>query len=351
MCARINTFVLAVLVLISMSSCALPGAVPTQAPPPEAAPATAVPEAPPPSAPEATAAPELVQHQQIPEGLPAGRLSQAGDHDSSATAGQRRAPGGDRFSTNAFERPFSAETMDTYYPALDIQETQILSEAPWLFVTIAVKEITPDPDAAVRYAVELDLDLDGRGDWLVLSALPGAAEWTTDGVQVWQDANKNVGGAVPGRPDTVPPNSDGYEVLVFDGGQGDDPDLAWARLDPENPAVVQIAFKDSLLAGDTSYTCGVWAGASLEPGMFELNDYVSKEEAGSSLVEYEYFYPIKGLAALDNTCRMAIGFQATGSEVGLCGGPASGGRCEPPKGGCAEGWDWNPFTCKCEIWN
>jgi len=59
--------------------------------------------------------------------------------------------------------------------------------------------------------------------------------------------------------------------VIFNQGQGDDTDLAWARIDPQNPNTVDFAFKQSL-AGP-SFMWGVWADAGLKnPGKFNYND-------------------------------------------------------------------------------
>ena len=103
----------------------------------------------------------------------------------------------------------------------------------------------------------------------------------------------------------------------------------------------------------------MWAGTSLDPAAFDMNDHQTHEQAGASLLELEFFYPVKGLSELDNSCRMAIGFQATGNEPGVCpvpGKPVSEDEaCNiPPKSplecrietnGTALNWD--PVSCKC----
>ena len=66
-----------------------------------------------------------------------------------------------------------------------------------------------------------------------------------------------------------------------------------------------------------------------------MNDNQTHEEAGSSLVELEFFYPLKNLSELDNSCRIAVGFQATGNEPGACpvpNQPGGGGDVPPPPG-------------------
>ena len=60
---------------------------------------------------------------------------------------------------------------------------------------------------------------------------------------LYQDANGDVGGKKPVVSEAPPQSGDGYETLVFDQGQGSDPDAAWARVDPNDPSSVQIAFK------------------------------------------------------------------------------------------------------------
>jgi len=42
-----------------------------------------------------------------------------------------------------------------------------------------------------NYGVELDLDVDGRGDWLVLASKP-TSTWSTLGVRVWQDTDRRM---------------------------------------------------------------------------------------------------------------------------------------------------------------
>ena len=71
-------------------------------------------------------------------------------------------------------------------------------------------------------------------------------------------------------------------------------------------------------------------GALLAPASFDLNDGLNHEQAGASQVEFEYFYPVKALDQLDNSCRMAVGFTPSGEEPGLCPVADPGpGKCPP----------------------
>jgi hypothetical protein len=62
---------------------------------------------------------------------------------------------------------------------------------------------------------------------------------------------------------------------------------------------------------------GAWAGANIDPSMFDYNDHMTHAQAGDPSQGYGV-YPIKALAEIDNTCRLAIGFVPTGNEPGLC---------------------------------
>jgi hypothetical protein len=303
--------------------------------------------------PTATAEPAVQHVMTPPAALPSVQSGLAGDYDSSTTASKRRAPGGDRFTFDRFERPFNSTSMDVYYPGLDIQNSIFYQDSTWMYGVIALKNFDASQNLAGKYGFEIDLNVDGGGDLLVMTTQPASTEWTTDGVQVWFDSNDDVGGSLLGLTDKQPVPEDGYETQLFGNGQGDDPDLAWARISPDDPTIVQIAAKLSLLKGDTTFLVGMWAGADdFNPALFDLNDHFTHEQAGTSLPELEYYYPIKELSELDNACRMAIGFQPRGDEPGLCEQPSSPGPtgCQLNDQICeARGFGyyfWEP-TCEC----
>ena len=260
-----------------------------------------------------------IQHQSIPGELPTERSGQVGDQDSSTTSDQKRAPGGDRFTFGRYERPFNAETMDVYFPQLDIQDTLTYQDDTWIYAVITLKGGDENQQLSGRYGFEIDANIDGGGDWLILVENPSSTDWSTAGVQVWFDTNDDVGAKVTVNADDGAPGGNGYETMLFNANQGNDPDLAWARVSLDDQNTVQLAVKRSLLGGDDSFMAGMWAGTYLiDPSMFDLNDHFTHEQAGSALVELEYFYPIKAIAEVDNSCRMAVGFQPTGSEPGSC---------------------------------
>jgi hypothetical protein len=240
------------------------------------------------------------------------------DSNSSSTAAQHRPQGGEYFDRNMFERPFNAQTQDVYFPDVDILQAYMDNETPWAYAKIDLKgNNTQTNKMDATYAVELDIDMDGRGDYLVTASSPNSTDWSTDGVQVYKDENKDVGGKNPMSPDGQQ-TGDGYESLVFDQGRGDDPDLAWARLNPSNSSEVWIAFNASMIGNAQQYLWGVWAQqGGLHPEWFDYNDHFTLDQAGSPFPNAAQ-YPLKELAEMDNTCRWAVGFNPTGDEPGIC---------------------------------
>lgn len=275
---------------------------------------------------------EAVEHVMIPAELPTELSGIVGDHDSSTTADENRAPSGDRFTFGRYERPFNSETMDVYFPYLDIQKTEFSVDEIWMYAVITVKADESSQNLAGKYGFEIDLNVDGGGDYLIMAIQPSSTEWTTNGLQIWFDENDDVGGSVKAIADESSSVGNGYETQIFGEGQGDDPDLAWVRISPTDPNSVQIAAKLTLLAGDAAFMVGMWAGNDdFAPELFDVNDMLTHEQAGTSLKELEFFYPVKEVSELDNACRMAIGFQPSGNEPGGC--PVQPGIDEPPPPG------------------
>jgi len=253
------------------------------------------------------------------------------DRSSQALADERRAIA-DNFSTNQLERPFTSEVMD-YQAHLDITRTELNLSAPWVYITIFL-EGAPPTDSQATYGVEIDLDLDGRGDWLITGLVPLSSDWTTNGVRAYRDTNNDVGGTTPMFSDVPDPNLDGYEDLVFDHGNGIDPDAAWIRRDPSNSDRVQLAFKHSLIDSDSKFLWGGWADEGVhEAAWFDYHDHFTSAEAGSPASNSSQ-YPLKALALVDNTCRWGFGFVPTGTEPGVCLIPPTPTPTKPP---C----DWN----------
>jgi hypothetical protein len=271
-----------------------------------------------------------VQHVLIPGELPELQRGVAGDQDSSTTADQNRAPAGDRFTLGRYERPFNANAMDIYFSNIDIVISEVYEDETWVYGVITIKDNGQGCSFDGKYGFELDWDINGGGDLLVLASKPTSTEWSTAGVEVWFDENDDVGGALKTVTDESPVDVNGYETQFFGAGVGDDPDLAWARISSADPCVLELAVKRTAVDG-SSYLIGMWAGnALLDPAMFDHNDRFSHEQAGSSLTEFEFFYPVKEVYELDNVCKMAVGFQPNGSEPGVCPVPPGPQKDAPP---------------------
>jgi len=200
----------------------------------------------------------------------------------------------DQWDRNYFERPLNEELTELF-PQLDIIEAEFGQDENWYYTRILVfSELVENLILDGVYAIEIDLDLDARGDILIVATAPGIYpfdEWTSDGVQVWLDANDDVGGP---QAMLVDPryDGDGYETLVVDSGIGDDPDLAYVKTYSDPPGLLEFGFKAALLEGAESFEWWVWAmGVDLTAAKYDPVD----------------FFPQDTLFALDNTCGWIFG--------------------------------------------
>ncbi|MCC6259448.1 MAG: hypothetical protein IT311_01195 [Anaerolineales bacterium] len=241
----------------------------------------------------------------------------AHDNDNALTFETKVVRSGDEFFRNRFERPFSADEMN-YLPDLDIVNFSIISDDIFYYVKISFVSL----DAATQsltgsYGVEIDRNGDGRAELLLVTQGPYTERFSADQVKVFLDVNGDVGGSKINRPDDYP--SDGFETAVFDLSQNlypkDDADFAWVRqaTDGSLPAV-EIAFKKWIFGGKEAFMWSADAsGLLINPAMLYAQDFMSAEEAGAANNQ-DPNYPIKALAAFDNTCRVSLGFNVTGIE-------------------------------------
>jgi len=223
----------------------------------------------------------------------------------------------DQFFINRYERPFTREMLE-YRGYLDIIRANMRKNLPWFYVEIFLSVPLPESSGAL-YGIELDLDLDGRGDYLILAPQPSGEDWTVEGVTVLEDTNEDVGGEQPLLTEELPANlpGDGYDRVVFEAGRGEDPDLAWVRLNPEDPTSLEIAFKADL-AGSGGFFWGIWADEGFrDPSLADYNDRFNFEEAGSPYPDHRY-HPIQEINLLDSTCRSWYGLEPEGNELGIC---------------------------------
>ena len=222
---------------------------------------------------------------------------------------------GDQYKENIYERPFTAESME-YRGTIDIIRADLKAGDTWVIVSIFLAVDLPET-GGMKYGIEIDMDEDGRGDYLIQTWLPRSNEWSVSGVQLYTDTDGDVGGEYGMYMDNPNQSLTGYETIVFDSGNGDDSDLVWSRRNPDESNSLQIAFKYDLI-GPTGYMWSVWADEGLNsPSFFDYHDRFSAEAAGSPYPGSP-LYPIKALYLIDTTCRSYYGFTPTGKEPGIC---------------------------------
>jgi hypothetical protein len=204
-----------------------------------------------------------------------------------------------------------------YVSDLDIASYNQSRDDRFYYVSIQLVGTNPNNPVGINYAVEIDLDADGYGDTVIMAHPPYSAEWTTANVIVAQDTNHDSGGLSAEKSDAPLPG-DGYDQVIFDGsvGLGDDPDLAWVRVNAGKNATVQFAFKRSL--AENRFMFGVLADAGwMDIAEMDYADRLTEEQAGSP-IKGDALYPLKELFAVDNTCWQAQGFKGTYEEPKRC---------------------------------
>jgi hypothetical protein len=209
-----------------------------------------------------------------------------------------------------------------YLPLTDLVTIQLSREDPlWVYVLFKVdKPFTTEPSADTHFMVEIDTDLDNRGDVLIITGTPKDTKWSTVSVQVLTNPDLNVGGKIVVKPDESLSEGRGYYEEVFNNGKGKDADLAWSRLSKVDPSVAEIAFKNTLTGGEKGKFIWLpWADSGmLDRSLFEFNDHFTLEQAGSPMREDVNNYPLKALWGVDNTCRVPSNFKPSGTMPGLC---------------------------------
>lgn len=271
------------------------------------------------AAPAATeAAAEPIVHTVIPQGGTTDR-AYAHDNENLTTFDNRNVLFGDEFEKNRFERPFTANDME-YLPHLDIVDFGITSDDQFFYISIVFAGLDPAANALTGfYGVEIDRDADGRAE-LMLAAIPAySTEFTAENVVVLVDLDGDIGGPTINRPDLAF-DGNGYDGIIFDLSQNvhpKDPDLAWVRYVEGNRPAIEIAYRKWIFrGGDEKFMWSVFSSdgaAGFDPSLFNTHDKISEIEAGSP-VKSNPNYPLKALAAMDNTCRVPLGFEATGAE-------------------------------------
>lgn len=209
--------------------------------------------------------------------------------------------GCDVWDEQKLERP-AAAINGSYQAALDIINAWMGTNQQWLYGKIQLFESDPAKlPANLSAAFEIDTNLDSRGDYLILARNISSTSWTTDGVQIWQDTDGQVGGGKPHKPDSSSGN--GFETLIFDSGKGDDPDLAWVRVNNSNGIAIEFAFKPNLVPASQVFAWWGWTfGTAPDPAKMELVDLQQNAAAWN----------------LDNTCGWIFNAKPTNLLINIC---------------------------------
>ncbi len=223
---------------------------------------------------------------------------------------------GDDFLHNQFERPFDKDL--AYRPDLDILGATLTVDSQWYYVTIQLEGVQTDQQTpAAWYGVELDVNLDGRGDFVVWAKPPFTTDWSRENVVVYRSSKDTVGGPQPLVSD-APWKGDTYDTILFDGQKPSQDNAAWVRVSPKDPKSLQIAFSPDIVQKPIRFLWGAWADDGIkDPSKFDYNDLFTKKEAGSPY-KWDPEYPPKAITSVDNTCRAPYGFVPVGILPGKC---------------------------------
>jgi hypothetical protein len=260
---------------------------------------------------------EPVAHVTIPSAGTSDRAT-AHDNENSLFFDEKKVKTGDEFYKNRFERPFTSVDM-AYLPDLDIVNFSITSDQNFFYIKISMVSLDKVTQTLTGfYGVEIDRNADGRAEILLTTRPPYTTEFSADNAAAYLDVNGDVGGAIINRPDDFA--SDGFETTIFDLSKGvypeGDPDFVWVRqtTDSDLPAV-EIAFEKWIFKdGKEAFMWSVLASENaIDPTILYYHDHMTAEQAGAANTD-DPNYPIKDLAAMDNTCRVTLGFLAVGNE-------------------------------------
>lgn len=262
--------------------------------------------------------------------------------------------GCDNWNKADLERPADMPN-GNYLPAVDIVRAQMGANQGWIYGKVNLfDDVAGQIPAELNVMFEIDTDLDSRGEYLILATGLNSTEWSTNGVQVWWDQTGDVGGEKPHKPDGK--SGDGYETLVFNAGLGDDPDLAWVRISPEDGATIEFAFKTDILPENQIFAWWAWTVlGNLEPVNMEIVDSLADTASWQ----------------MDNTCSWIFNGRPSNMLVNICDyvvptatpeptvyyAPSSPNNtpapsCVEPPGGCgALGPGWIFYNCQCTLFN
>jgi hypothetical protein len=237
------------------------------------------------------------------------------DPRTPASTSKGYAIAGDDFAHDQYERPLDKNL--AYRPDLDILKAELSLDSQWLYISITLAGMdTGKQTLDANYGAEFDVDLDGRGDFVIWATPPFTNQWSRENLTVFGTTTNMVGGPHPLLSD-APWKGNTYDKVLFN-GKTDALNAAWVRVSPKDPTILQIAFTRDILNKPAHFLWGAWADDGMkDPSKFDYNDLMTKKDAGSPY-KWDADYPTKALILVDNTCRSAFGFSPKGTEPGIC---------------------------------
>jgi hypothetical protein len=228
-------------------------------------------------------------------------------------------PGCDSWQINRYERPFNARMQDRYFADLDILSASLGKSQHWYYVRLEIFDVSPASGSLEGiYGLEIDLDLDGRGDVLIttqLQDLEDLSAWSNVHVQAWKDPDNDVGSELPMRPDPAVDTS-GYDDPSLDPQALSDE--VWVRAELGRPSFVEIAFKPEVLEGDDAFKWWAWVDKGVaNPAGYDYHDFFSREQAGD-VYTFQPFFPSRAVFSVDNTCAAVWGMDPPPDDPSLC---------------------------------
>lgn len=252
-----------------------------------------------------------------PEEPPSAVASWLTDPRTPDNAEDAYAVDGDDFGNNRYERPIDADL--AYRHDLDILSASLTLDPEWFYILLLVEDVQPGeetPDAC--FGIELDVNLDGRGEFVIWARPPFATRWARENMIIYGTSTGMVGGPHPLLSD-APWEGETYDTILFDPMELSQENWTWVRVSPTDPKELQIAFSPEILEQPIRFLWNVWADDGIkEPSRFDYNDVFTKKDAGSPY-KWDPEYPPKSIWAVDNTCRAPYGFKPVGNIPGLCG--------------------------------
>ncbi|MGD8813309.1 MAG: hypothetical protein PVI78_02405 [Anaerolineales bacterium] len=228
-------------------------------------------------------------------------------------------PGCDSWQVNQYERPFNAGEQDRYYPDLDILSAALGRSQHWFYVRLEIYDVNPATEGLEGlYGLEMDLDLDGRGDVLITAEImadENLDDWSNQGVQAWKDTNNDVGNQLPMRPDPVRV-ADGYDLASLDPHTLSD--KVWVRATLGKPSFVEIAFSPDVVDGDDGFKWWAWVDEGVSnPSGYDYHDFFAHNVAGD-VYTWQPFFPSRALFSVDNTCAEFWGVAPPPGDPSVC---------------------------------